>query len=111
MTHRVHYRRQLAARIQGSYGIYRTWLQLGRGTESECSCPSDWRPCKHVRALRLTWKENPDSFFNLQRFVKQLSTLSKADLLDAIAKMSMRSPKGLAAFGVAEFAEEEVEPE
>ncbi len=50
-------------RIEGSYGIYRTWLQLGRRTESECSCPSGWRPRKHVRALRMTWDANPDSFF------------------------------------------------
>ncbi len=67
MTHRVHYEGQLAARIQGSYGIYYTRIQLGPGVESECSCPSDLRPCKHVRALHLTWKENPKSFFDIER--------------------------------------------
>jgi uncharacterized Zn finger protein len=68
MTHRVHYGRQLAARIQGNHGIYYTRVQLGRAIESDCSCPSEWRPCKHVRALRLTWEDNPDSFFDLQKF-------------------------------------------
>jgi len=69
MTHRVHYRGQLAARIQGNYGIYYTQVcQVARGIESECSCPSDVRPCKHVRALRATWKENPESFSSFRTF-------------------------------------------
>ena len=109
MTHRVHYGRQLAARIQGNHGIYYARVQLGRGIENQCSCPSDWRPCKHVRALRLTWEENPDSFFDLQNFLTQFSTRSKAALLEAIANMAMRAPEGLGALGVAQFAEEEVE--
>lgn len=43
------------ARIQGSYGTYRTWVRSGsRGLDSGCTCPSDWRPCKHVAALDCT---------------------------------------------------------
>ena len=110
MTHRVHYRGQLAARIQGNYGIYNTRIyQVGRGIESECSCPSDVRPCKHVRALRATWKENPETFFELQDVLTTLSTRSKDYLLAAIVNMAMRAPEGLAAFGVTHFAEEDVE--
>jgi hypothetical protein len=62
-----------------------------------------------VRALRLTWEENPDSFFDLQNFLTQFSTRSKAALLEAIANMAMRAPEGLGALGVAQFAEGEVE--
>ena len=110
MTHRVHYRGQLSARIQGNYGIYYTRVcQVGRGIESECSCSSDVRPCKHVRALRATWKENPESFFELQDVLTDLSTRSKDDLLAAIVNMAMRAPEGLAAFGVTQFAEEDIE--
>jgi len=110
MTHRVHYKGQLAARIQGNYGIYYTRVsQLVGGSESECSCSSDVRPCKHVGALRATWKENPESFFELQDVLTELAAKSKDYLLVAIVNMAMRAPEGLGALGVAQFSEEDVE--
>jgi hypothetical protein len=51
----------------------------------------------------------PDTFFELQRVVAQLSSKSKDYLLAAIANMAMRAPEGLAALGVTEFAEEDIE--
>jgi len=62
-----------------------------------------------VRALRATWKENPESFFELQDILTALSTRSKDYLLAAIVNMAMRAPESLAAFGVTQFAEEAVE--
>ena len=67
------------------------------------------RPCKHVRALRATWKENPESFFELQDALTELAAKSKDYLLAAIVNMAMRAPEGLGALGVTQFSEEDVE--
>ena len=33
-------------------GAYRTTARVGRSRDASCTCPSDYWPCKHVRALR-----------------------------------------------------------
>ena len=110
MTHRVHFRRQLFARIQGSYGVYRTWVRTGsRRLDSGCTCPSEWQPCKHVNALELTWRENPTSFFDVDGFLKTLAGRPKAELIDAIGKLISRAPEGLAALGIKGFDYDEDE--
>ena len=112
MTHRVRFERQLSARIQGNYGIYRTRVRMAsRGLDSACTCPSDWDPCKHVTALELTWRETPESFFDVDRFLKTLAVRPKAELIDAIGKLIGCAPEGLAALGVEGFDAEEVEDE
>ncbi len=110
MTHRVRFRRQLFARIQGNYGVYRTWVRPGsRGLDSGCTCPSDWRPCKHVHALERTWRANPRSFFDVDGFLKTLAARPKADLVKAIGRLIARAPEGLASLGVKGFEDEEPE--
>jgi uncharacterized Zn finger protein len=110
MTHRVRFKRQLFARIQGSYGIYRTWVRLGRrDLDSGCTCPSDWRPCKHVRALEETWRANRRSFFDVDGFLATLAGRPKAELMEAIGRLIARAPEGLAALGVKGF--DDAEPE
>jgi uncharacterized Zn finger protein len=112
MTHRVRFERQLSARIQGNYGVYRTWVRLAsRGLDSGCTCPSEWEPCKHATALELTWRENPESFFDVDGFLKTLSGRPKAELIDVIGKLIARAPEGLAALGVRRFEEEDGEEE
>ncbi len=108
MTQRIRYGHQLSARIDGIYGVYRTQAHLGRRMDDHCTCPSDWWPCKHVRALRRTWKANPGSFLNLTRFLKELSLRPKPALIAAIGQMVLLSPEGLSVFGVNGF---EGEPE
>jgi uncharacterized Zn finger protein len=108
MTRRVRFERQLFARIQGSYGVYRTWIRLGRHSlDSGCTCPSDWRPCKHVRALAATWRENPSSFFDVGVLLKTLAGRSKAELVETIGRLIARAPEGLAALGIPGFDGEE----
>ena len=58
-TQRLRDGRQLSARINGRYGVYRTRVRLSRQLDGDCTCPSDVQPCKHVRALRATWERNP----------------------------------------------------
>ncbi|MBI3456671.1 MAG: hypothetical protein HY002_12915 [Candidatus Rokubacteria bacterium] len=110
MTHRVRFKRQLFARIHGNYGVYRTWVRLGRGDlDSGCTCPSEWRPCKHVRALERTWRVNRASFFDVAGFLKGLAGRSKAELVETIGRLIARAPEGLAALGVKGFEDEEPE--
>lgn len=110
MTRRVRFKRQLFARIQGNYGVYRTWVRLGhRSLDSGCTCPSDWRPCKHVHALEATWRANRPSFFDVDRFLETLAGRPKAELVEAIGRLIARAPEGLAALGVKGFDDREPE--
>lgn len=110
MTHRVRFKRQLFARIQGSYGVYRTWVRLGHGDlDSGCTCPSEWRPCKHVHALESTWRANRRSFFDVGGFLKTLAGRPKAELVEVIGRLIARAPEGLAALGVKGFGDGEPE--
>lgn len=88
MTQRLRNRWQLSARIEGNYGVYRTSLRIGKLADSSCTCPSEAWPCKHIRALRLTWERNPKSFFNLVDFLEELSARSKPHLVETIGKMA-----------------------
>ncbi len=106
MSQRLKHGRRLSARIEGNYGVYRTRARLGRGGDGHCTCPSDWSPCKHVRALKATWEVNPTSFFDLDVFLGELSAKSKADLIKLIARVIAVAPEGLAACGFSEFEPE-----
>lgn len=103
MSHRLLYKRQLSVRIDGRYGTYRTHLKLGRKLNGRCSCPSEESPCKHVRALRSTWRVNPESFFDLEPLLEELSRRPSASLMASIAELVMNRPETLSAFGVQGF--------
>lgn len=103
MTQRVVYRKHLSVRIDGNYGVYRTTVQLGRKLAGSCTCPSDLWPCKHVRALRATWDENHDSFFDLEVFLKDLAAKPKVELVETIRQILVAYPESLAALGVPGF--------
>jgi len=103
LNHRVLYKRELSARIDGSYGTYRTRLKLGRRLNGRCSCPSDEVPCKHLRALRATWRVNPESFVDLEPLLKELSRRPSAALVTSLAELIMNRPETLTAFGLAGF--------
>lgn len=106
MTHRVRCKQNLSARIQGNYGVYRTWARIGnKAADSGCTCPSDWWPCKHVTALKRTWRGNPRSFFDVDAFLKTLAGRPKAELIATIGKLISRAPEGLSALGVKGFEE------
>ncbi len=103
MSQRLLYKRQLSVRIDGRYGTYRTRLNLGRRLDGRCSCPSDELPCKHVRALRSTWRVNPESFVDLEPLFEELSRRPPASLVASIAELVMNRPETLTAFGVKGF--------
>lgn len=106
MTHRMRQGKLVSARIVGNYGDYRTQVDVGRKGKQpsgSCTCPSDWQPCKHIYALRETWDLNPTSFVDLDQWLAELFDLSKAELVDKIAKIVARSPECLNEFGVPGF--------
>mgnify|MGYP003383431537 CR=1 FL=1 len=108
LTRRVRHGRDLSARVDGRYGLYRTRARIGSLTSgSSCSCPSEGWPCKHVRALQETWKVNPDSFVDLDELIEGLASKKKTDLLRLIAEMVMIAPDSLSACGVEGFGPED----
>ena len=111
MTQRVRYGKQLCARISGNSGVYRTQATQSKKVTGACSCPSEIRPCKHVHALRETWKANPESFFDLDGWLKELSQQPKAELVEAIGRIVKEFPEALGVLGVDGFEEVEEDEE
>ncbi len=106
MTQRVRYGKHVAARIAGNFGVYRTQIVRSNNSKKltgECTCPSEIWPCKHVHALRATWEANPESFFDLDTWLKQLAQEPKAILVEAIRNMVAAEPTFLSVFGVPGF--------
>lgn len=109
MSHRLRDGRQLSARIDGRYGLYVTRVRLTRRLDGDCTCPSDLQPCKHVWALRATWERNPDSFFDVQAFLRSLDGYEKAQLIETIGRMVTAFPAALGALGVPGFGEQDAD--
>lgn len=107
MTQRLRCGRIVSARIAGRYGDYRTQIRLTRTLDGDCTCPSDIWPCKHVRALRATWKMNPESFFDADSLLRSLDSAEKRELIETIGKIVIAFPRTLGLFGVAGFDEGE----
>jgi uncharacterized Zn finger protein len=80
-------------------------LKLTRKLDGDCTCPSDACPCKHIRALRETWEMNPESFLDVDAFLRELDAREKSELIDTIGKIVVAFPQTLRLFGVAGFDE------
>jgi uncharacterized Zn finger protein len=103
MTQRLVYRRQLSAQIAGNYGTYRTSIELGPRPNARCTCPSDYVLCKHVHALRLTYEVAPDSFYDLDAFLRHLATQPIREIVRAIRNLVLAYPPALGFLGVSGF--------
>ena len=113
MTQRLRFKKQLSARIDGRYGTYRTQVKLSGRVDGQCTCPSEWWPCKHVRALRSTRDKNPESFVNLEQCLRQVATQPKLRLVATIRQMVLMSPQCLTVLGIPGFEDktEEDDPD
>ncbi|HEX6779466.1 MAG TPA: SWIM zinc finger family protein, partial [Ktedonobacterales bacterium] len=61
--------------------------------EASCSCPvGEEGYCKHMAALLLTWREQPESFIELEELEKTLEQRSKEELLALIKLMLQKDP-------------------
>ncbi len=107
MTQRVRYGKNVAARIAGNFGAYRTFAsQASKKITGGCTCPSEIVPCKHIHALRATWDANSQSFFDLDEWLGRLAKQSKAELIESIGKLVVESPGLLGLFGVEGFEDD-----
>lgn len=95
----------LSCSIRGNYGTYKTDAHARDKTRSSCTCPSENVPCKHVEALRETYRIRPRSFTDIDAVVKELETRSKEKLLALIREMALTTPTALAALGIKGFEE------
>jgi hypothetical protein len=108
MTQRIRYEKYVSAQIRGNFGVYRTTTIFNAmKVTGECSCPSELWPCKHVHALRATWEEHPETFFNFDNWLAELPKQPKASLVEAIRNMVLHSPNLLSVFGVPGFEDDE----
>jgi len=103
MRMRIRDGRRLVVRVDGRYGFYRTELNLAAPNASSCSCPSDEFPCKHVRALRKTWRVNPRSFLELESLLDVLSGRGRSAVLEALRTIIFAHPECLGALGIPGF--------
>jgi len=105
MVHRLRAGSVVAARILGTLGVYKVRLDTRR-KQGECTCPSEIQPCKHVEALRRTWKKRPGSFADLDELLDvALRSKSRADLVQLMREMALESPSSLTALGALGFRE------
>jgi len=109
MRMRIRDGERLVVRIDGHYGFYRTELNLAAPSTGYCSCPSDESPCKHVRALRKTWRVNPHSFLDLEDLLDVLSGRGESAVLDALRTVILAHPESLGALGVPGFEPDDPE--
>jgi hypothetical protein len=103
MRMRIRDGQRLVVRVDGRYGFYRTELNLAAPNAGFCSCPSDESPCKHVRALRKTWRVNPSSFLDLENLLDVLSGRGRSALLDALRTIILAHPECLGALAIPGF--------
>lgn len=112
MRERIKIGSTVVCRIQGNSGVYRTEASVGRKTDSTCSCPSEYYPCKHVAALLETYKRKPRSFVDLEKVLKDLEKREKKELLETIRKIAIDFPSVLSILGVKGFERlDEYDPE
>jgi uncharacterized Zn finger protein len=86
--------RTLKARCQGSRDeAYRVEVTLGdKGVaEADCSCPvGGGGHCKHVAAVLLAWRHDPDEFTEVEELDQALGRRSKEELIALIKQMLRR---------------------
>jgi len=107
MTQRLRRGRHVSARTEGRYGVYRTHLRLTRKVDGDCTCPSELWPCKHIRALRTTWDMKPETFLDVDEFLRGLKTREKTELIAIIGQIVVECPRMLAFLGVPGFEAED----
>lgn len=107
MVQRLHVGPLVAAAIRGSMGRYRVKLDAKTG-EGSCTCPSEIQPCKHIEAVRLTWRKKPESFMDVDALLDvHLQGRDRDELVRMMRAMVLESPPALAALGALQFRDVE----
>lgn len=100
---RIKFGSVLSCSIKGNYGTYKTDAHVRNKAQSSCTCPAEYAPCKHVEALRETYRVRPRSFTDINAVVNALKNKPKEKLISIIREMALTSPPSLAALGIKGF--------
>jgi uncharacterized Zn finger protein len=107
MIDRLRVGEALSARVIGNYGHYIVRLTARPdGLAFSCSCPSYEYPCKHARALALTYIEAPESFVDLAGARAELEGRTKAELVDDLLTCIGEHPRLLRVLGLVDGSDE-----
>lgn len=107
MIDRLRMGEALSARIIGNYGHYIVRLTARPdGLSFSCSCPSYEYPCKHARALALTYIEAPESFADLAGARAELARRTKEELVEDLLACIGEHPRLLRVLGLVDASEE-----
>jgi len=105
MRQRVKSGNSLSCVVDGNYGSYRTHVTLApkKIKKADCTCPSDYWPCKHVNALVATYQKVPKSFVDADVLLTGLAAKPSKELLRLMREMILAAPASLQALGVEGF--------
>ena len=107
LFHRVKLGAEILCEVNGHEGVYLARASiLARGPYA-CSCPSELEPCKHVEALRETFRRNPDSFFDAEATLYALADRPKPDLLETMRAIIRDTPGVLRTLDSNAFGDED----
>lgn len=106
LFHRVKLGAEILCEVNGHEGVYLTRTSTASRGSYSCSCPSEIAPCKHVEALRKTFRQNPASFFDAERTLAALATTTKADILHSIRAIILDTPRALRSLDNGAFRDE-----
>ena len=111
LRQRVKVGKTLACVIDGRYGTYRTRATLTptRIKDADCSCPSEYWPCKHAAALVVTYRKSPQSFVDTDKLLAYLKEKPVKELVALIREMVAAAPASLRALGVEGFDDDDEE--
>ncbi len=113
LRRRVKVGNRIYCTVDGNYGTYQTRVVMSRSqfNNAECTCPSEYWPCKHVQALSLTYRQSPKSFVDIDRVLSGLKSKSREELVKVIRKMVVATPACLGVLGIKGFKEKREEEE
>ena len=94
----------ISARVHGNLGLSLVHADLRDQNVWGCTCPSEYRPCKHVAALVATHKKRPRSFVDLDQKLRKLRAMSAPELVKLVEKIVAEHPDAVEALGVRGFS-------
>lgn len=103
LRHRLKLGKLVSCTVLGNGGVYQTRAALRGNTDSECSCPYEGFPCKHVVALQQTYKAHPKTFHDVDAVLNKLRQKPADELLQDMRRMILASPSCMAGLGVPGF--------
>lgn len=103
LQHRLKLGKVVSCTVLGNGGVYQTKAAVRGTKESECTCPYEGFPCKHIVALQQTYKGRPKTFHDVDAHLKERRKKTVDELLQDMRRMILASPSCLAGLGIPGF--------